>query len=259
MFDQKFVTQGLVVLGFSALTTLGISSVQAATIDVGFALDQSGSIIDSDWTLMKNGLANALPSFLAPNVQDTFRVTVVKFGESAQTVVSPILLTNANLSNVQDDIRNALRVGTGATNFEAAINLLNTNITNAGGFDRNDGLINISTDGEPNTGNTDPNFLRNLAFNFGWDGMSAEAVGGLDTTLLQTLAFPTPVTVTNNPNSLPNPFDNGFVLEVDSFADYEAAIKAKVETITTTPEPSSLIALMAMGGLGLIVKRKKQS
>ncbi|MEM9756155.1 MAG: VPLPA-CTERM sorting domain-containing protein, partial [Pseudomonadota bacterium] len=87
-----------------------------------------------------------------------------------------------------------------------------------------------TTDGINNSGVT-VQAGATTAANAGVDGLSYEAVGTFNTSDLIATAFPTAPVLIDDANDLPDPTQQGFVFEVDSFADYEAAIASKIQTI----------------------------
>lgn len=238
---KALLLAGLIVLGVVA------SPARAAIIDLGFALDRSGSVGDSNYTLVKNGLDGALDQIpvMGPN---QYRITVVSFAANITTVVPPTILTAATLAGVKADIVADSYSG-GSTNIAGAVERL-TNLVGGVGFG-DTSLINISTDGVPvPSTQAAATAVRNTAVGAGWDSISAEAIGTFDLTYLQALVSPQPAVTTPDPNALPNPLVNGFVLEVASFDDYGAAIATKVQKIVNVPVPGTLI-LMGLSLLGL--------
>jgi von Willebrand factor type A domain-containing protein len=245
----------------AALTT---SDLKALTIDLGFALDESGSISGGNWNLAKTGLANAL-SVIPTSGPNVYRISVVKFDNTAETVITRTITSAADITAVQSAITGANQQG-GTTCISCGTALLSANIAAlAGGFG-NISLLNITTDGEPNVGEQNGSTLRGTTVAAGWDSISAEAVGvgsgGL--AFLQNLVFPNPGATTGNPNALPNPLLQGFVLTVDNFADYQGAIGAKVQRIVddapgTTPIPGALpLFASGLGAIGFLTWRRKK-
>jgi hypothetical protein len=254
MRARKLLVGALAAFGLSAGTA------SAAIIDLAFALDDSGSMSVADYTLEKQGLANALA--LVPTAgPDQYRISVVAFSTAVTTVVAPTILTAGNLAGIQALI-NADPYDGQLTNLAGAINQL-VALTAAAGIGATS-LMNISTDGAPTVGTPNPDAAatnaRNAALAAGWDSISFEAIGAIaaDIAFMQTLAFPHPAIVTNNPAALPNPLAQGFVLTVDNFQDYGPAIASKIQVIVVrVPEPGT-IGLLALGLLaaGFSVRRR---
>lgn len=239
---------------------LGSSAVHAATIDLGFALDESGSVSRSDFTLAQNGLANALAQ-IPTTGENTYRISVVAFNSVARTIVPVTEVTAASLTTIQETIRTTVR-RSGGTAIDRAVDLLTANFTTAGLGDTS--LFNITTDGQSSL--TSLQASAAAANAAGIDGLSFEAVGSANTANLLNVAFPgTPVLVDDATN-LPNPTEDSFVFQVASFADYEAAITAKVGRIVTdtgggpmpapVPLPAGLslmlAAMAAFGGMRML-------
>ncbi len=63
---------------------------------------------------------------------------------------------------------------------------------------------------------------------------------------------------TNDPNALPNPLTQGFVLRVDNFADYQGAISAKIQRIVQVPEPGTL-TLLGLAGVWFGFGRRRKA
>lgn len=238
-----------------------VEAARADIIDLGFSLDSSGSVGSANWNLVTSGLANALDEIPLTG-DDQYRISVVGFSSSAFDIVLPTILTSDNLATVQSQITSA-PFTSGSTCISCSIDLLTANKIATGGFG-NASLINISTDGEPNVGNLDGSSLRESAIAAGWDGLSAEAIGSFDLGFLSNLVFPQPPLITDDPTEILtiDPFEQGFVLQVENFEDYEFAIADKVRAIPDgdkIPEPGTVLGLLAISGLGLGLKKKKQS
>ena len=65
----------------------------AATIQLGFILDESGSIGAGNWTTIVNGLASAISTYIPVGGADVYEISVVKFGGSATASVSNFAVT----------------------------------------------------------------------------------------------------------------------------------------------------------------------
>lgn len=248
-------------LALSAAAIVSTSQAFAATVKLGFALDDSGSMSTNEYNLQKQGLANAL-ALLPTN--GTYEIAVVKFNSSAQQILAPTVVSAANLATIQATITGAARNG-GSTCIGCGIQLL---VDLFGNIGTDIGLINVSTDGGNNVGN--PTTAVTAAVNAGFDGLSFEAVGVSSASTLADLAdlaFPGNVQVYQSGATLPNPLTESFVIRVNNFNDYEAAIGAKLQRIidVTDPTDPNVIPLPAgawllitgMGGIAMIRRRRK--
>lgn len=232
---------------FVAFSLVPTPKANAALIDLGFALDESGSIGLANWGVEKGGLANAL-SLVPTGGPDQYRITVVSFDSAASMIVAPTILTAGNLAAIQAQINVAPYNG-GGTNVTTGVSLLTSLVSGVGFGDTS--YMNVSTDG---FSAGDPTASRNAAVAAGWDAISAEAIGNFDLSFLSALVYPQPGVL--NPSPLPDPLVQGFIIQVANFADYEAAIASKVQAITGVPEPSTIL-LLGSGMVGLWFARRR--
>lgn len=251
----------MMVVAATAMSFAISGPVKAATIvDLGFAIDESGSIAPSDFTLMKNGLAAALaliPVPSDPTTEPTYRVSIVQFASSASTLVGVTTIDSVAARNAVIAAVNANTQSGGFTAIGNAIKLLTDNFLAAGLGDTS--ILNVGTDGVNNVGLT-VDAGATYASGNGIDALSFEAIGpGANTTALLNAAFPgTPVLVTNASQLPDDVLSDSFVYKVDSFLDYEDALKAKlIQIIDDTggnvgvvPLPAGLpLLLTAFAGL----------
>lgn len=251
--------------GALALGAIGLSSAAwAAPVKLAFALDESGSVSTNEFNFIQDGLANAL-SVLPTD--GSYEITVVAFSaglNSANTVVSPIVVNNAaTLASLQTTIRDYSE-GSGGTDIGTALTLLNDIHGDIGDIV---GLVNVVTDGRSDAFQEEATALANN----GWDSLNFEAVtSNADTDVLDDVAFPGTVQVLAAGQSLPNPLEDSFVITVDDFAGFEAAISAKVQRVIdvtdpTDPSPSAVpvpaalpLLLSGLGVFGIIGRRRRK-
>lgn len=251
---RKLIAGALVVLG----TTMGSGAWAATVVNLGFAIDHSGSISSSEFTLQQQGLANAL-ALIPTDATVQYRISVVTFGADVKTLVPPTIVTSAaDVTAIQTAITSHVRSNTGSTQTDDAINQLVAAFTPfdiAGTLT----LFNISTDGVP-TSQSDAVAAAAAAVLAGVDGISAELVGTFSQSQVNNLlaiTSPNPIFVSNAAD-LPNPTVQGFVFGVSNFTDYQTAIGAKIQRIVddtgggTPVIPLPAAGWLLLGGMGAL-------
>ena len=270
MYTKRLISAAVAALGLA----IGATSASASTvIDLGFGIDDSGSVSASDFNLAINGLASALNQIPIPDPADpdavTYRISVVAFSSVAETLTEvPVTVIDsaASLNSVITDVQSISRLA-GFTAIGTAIELLTQNFLDTGLGDST--ILNVTTDGDNNRGISVAEGS-DFALANGVDSLSFEAVGsGAVIAPLLEAAFPgTPVVIDDAADLPDNILETSFVFEVDSFEDYEAAIAAKIGLIVETggggtpppapvPLPAGLpLLLVALGALGIVRSRR---
>lgn len=267
---KKTIAMGVAIAGLA----IGTLSASAAIVDLGFAIDESGSVTGSptdatsELGLVRQGLASALnriPSTGAAGNPNTYRVTIVQFASGAGILVNTTEITDASRATIQNVLLTNNRIS-GGTNIGSSVQLLNDTLC-LNGCTADTTIFNVATDGQ-GSGNLAAEALR--AASLGVDSLNYEAIGsGASTAPLLATAFPgTPVLV-DDVADLPNPLEDSFVLSVDSFADFEGAISAKVGQIVDStggnggnnpnvvPLPAGLpLLLVGIGAFAGLSRRK---
>lgn len=255
------------LLSLAFATTAGLAlmstTARADIIDLGFLMDESGSISSSDYAGAMNALATALANNIPVNDANfQYRIGVVSFGSSADVDVSATLINSqAALDGVVASIQAAASdfANAGSTNYQAGFDAL---VADFGGLN-DSSIVNMMTDGSPNVG--DATAGRDGLITAGWDALSFESVGGgASSTLLADLAFDTNgvggASIIGDATMITNPLTNAFVLEVADFGTaYANAIDMKVQrTVTPTiPLPAGLpLLLSGVAVFGLLRRRK---
>ncbi len=259
MLNVRKLLWGL--LASASLFVSGIAAVHAIPVtQLGFALDSSGSVSSSNYTLQTQGLAQALSAL---PTDSTVEVSVIDFGSSVTTHINAVVIDSVATRDSVVATVAAMAKGGGTTNMSGAIGTLTNLLTSSGNFADPDSraIINLSTDGAPNN-TTNTTSAASSALSAGIDALTAEGVGSSNDAFLQSIVFNpqgglgTGVILPED-SSPPNPLtaDNAWVVPVSDFNAYATVISSKVEAIVpptngTVPVPSS-IALMAIGLLTL--------
>ena len=119
-------------------------------VQLAMILDGSGSISSADWTIMKNGLADAVENPGCVPHDGSVELTVIQFSNNAALEVGPIVITDANAADVADDIRGISQLG-GYTCISCGLCLAADTLANSPCFDASvKQAINLVTDGAPN-------------------------------------------------------------------------------------------------------------
>ncbi|MFO1226932.1 vWA domain-containing protein [Roseateles sp.] len=243
-----------------ALAMAAFTASAAPTTQLGFLIDASGSIGTSNFTTMKNGYAAALGAL---PTDGSIEVTIYSFSTGTVQVLAPTVVTGASIGGIISAV-NGMAYTAGTTHTADGINAIAAAMLGSANYSAQlRSIINIATDGVPN-GNTQAQTIAaaTSAQTRGIDAMTAEAIGaGLDVGFLQDIVFsPVKGVCTNcgvvlpGVGSLSDPMTSDpWILRVNTFADFEDAITAKVKAITNqVPEPGSValvaIALLAAGG-----------
>ena len=137
----------------------------AGTIQLGFILDRSGSISETDWDVITAGLGSAISTYLPTN--GTYEVSLVTFSSSATININGFLVNDVasrtNLANLITGLGTCSShpnplldtCTSGNTNYAAAFAAMQTALTDNVGFKASESdksYVNFATDGEPTTG-----------------------------------------------------------------------------------------------------------
>ena len=244
----------------------------AALIDLGFSLDESGSIGIVNFNLTRDALASAL-ALIPTSGTNQYRVAVTSFSDSSRTIIPPTIVTAGNIGGLQTTLGAAGYIGS-TTATDDAIRSLTALFTSATGGLGDTTLINITTDGSPNDQGAAVQAAKD-AIDAGVDGISFEAVGDavgsqffLDQ--MAAIALPnSPGVIVTDLSNIPDATKQGFVIPVADFAGYQAAIKAKINTVVdntggggmgAVPLPAGLPLLLAgIGAFGVLRRTRKQA
>lgn len=225
----------------------------AAVIQLGFILDESGSIGSGNYTIIKNGLAGAIGSLIPTD--GSYEISVVSFDSAAQTIVNHVLIDSVAARNsVVTAIQNAVYNG-GGTNFTPAFNLMSS-VLQGSSQSISSTYVNFATDGATSDAAGAVTARDNLINNAGVDNLSIEAIGtGVQSAYLQnSICYPGPCD-TAAPFNFPT---QGFYIAVANAQGYADAIGNKIQVVIGVPEPTT-VALIALGLLGLVPATRRRT
>jgi len=220
------------VAGLSCLAVAGFTwvAVEArattcASVQLCLAIDGSGSIAVAEFDLVRNGLASAIADATIVPQSGSVEISVVQFGSSVSTVVSPTVVASQAAADAIAGSLRGMPKDDGSTNMAGAVTSCTSLLGGSCSGSRQ--VINVVTDGEPNS-QSDIVAARNAAISAGIDEINAEAVDAPTSAfdfLLNQLVHP-------QPGSVAPPFTGpGFVIGTDSFDDFEEAVRGKIGQI----------------------------
>lgn len=244
-----------VVLGavLAAIVAMVPAKASAATIQLGFILDRSGSIGSSNWTTIVNGLASAVNTYIPVGGENTYEVSVVAFASTSTIEIANFLVTDAGArTTLATQIAAIPYTGGGtlyAPAFASMLDALNNTADVAASY------VNFATDGDPSD-NAAGITARNALIAFGVDNISIEGIGGVSASNLTTnYCYPGPCDTTA-PYNFPA---QGFYIGVANAQGYADAIGNKIQVVTqnpVVPEPGTW-TLMCLGLAGVVAARRR--
>jgi uncharacterized protein YegL len=239
---------------------------RADVIQLGFILDRSGSIGQTDWNIIVNGLSQAVNNFIPVGASNTYEVSVVTFADNASINIQNVLVSDvAARTALATQIAGLTSVYSGGlTNYADAFSKMQTALA-ATRLATNLAYVNFATDGDPTTGgsgsvsnNQAGINARNALINTGGvDNISIEGISvsaASATNLQNNYCHPGPCDTTA-------PFNfaaQGFYIGVANAQGYANAIGNKIQVVTEVPEPATL-ALFGMGLLGLSMAMRRRA
>lgn len=226
-----------------ALSAVGLcaafsASANAATLELGLAIDGSGSISGSDFNLQRQAYVNVLSLLTVLPRDGSVAIGVKLFATNVTNVFSMAEITNANHAALISAISGMVQPG-GLTNIAGAISDFSTEIF-SNSITSTRQLIDVSTDGFNNVGNL--NTARIGALAAGIDQINCIGIGS----------------IANCGNVIGG--TGSFSVNATNFNDFEAALRRKItiEVNGGIPEPTTWAMLIAGFGLvGSAMRRRK--
>lgn len=249
---QKFRKFALGAVAACVVSMSPLAS-QAGTIQLGFILDESGSIGAGNWTTIVNGLSTAIGTLIPVGGADVYEISVVTFDTAANAAIQRVRVDSLAARSALSASIAGLAFNGGGTSFGPAFSTMTSVLTGSTATDISASYVNFATDGV--NGDTAAGRAAQAAMvAAGIDNISIEGIGGgVNVAELTTnYCYPQPCTTAPTFNFPAQ----GFYIGVADAAAYAAAIGQKIAIVVGVPEPGSF-ALAGLALLGLGLARRK--
>lgn len=209
----------------------------ATSLELGLAIDASGSIGTANFNLQKNAYINALSDASILPTDGTVAIGVYRFASTVTTIFPMQNITTATLPTLIAALTGMAYTG-GSTNISGAITTAQLDIFGNAIVSARQ-VIDVSTDGENNIGNLAT--ARANALTAGIDQINCIGIG-------------------SGANCAPVQGGTGsFSLAANDFDDFEVALRRKItrEVQGSVPEPSTWFMMIAgFGMIGFTMRRR---
>jgi hypothetical protein len=237
----------VVTLLASLFGTASVAQAQTVNIQVGFAVDGSGSISGPNFDTMKQGLSTAIADPTVVPQDGTVEVCLVQFSlgvgfpTGAQTFVPPTVIDSQATANAVAALITAMAQDGGQTPTGAGISLVTAEMMASPNWPTaTRHIINLCTNGNPYPEEQEQIAIdaRNAAIGDGITELDAECIGVEQQWYEWTrdrLCWPEPAV--DAPPYPDPPGSVGFAVWVTDWQDFPDAIEGKLKAIIIPPVP----------------------
>lgn len=225
----------------STVAALGLAatSANAAILELGLAIDGSGSMSVAEFNLQRDAYVSVLSDVSVLPRDGKTAIGVKLFSTSVVTIFTMAEITVANHGALIAAIAGMTRPG-GATSISGAINAFTTEIF-SNGVTSTRQIIDVSTDGVNNVGNL--NLARTNALAAGIDQINCIGIGA-------------------GANCAPVIAGAGsFGLNATTFTEFETALRRKIIVeVRGVPEPGTwMMMIFGFGLAGTALRRQRRN
>lgn len=227
---------GVVLAGILAVSAPATSHADPL-VELGLAIDVSGSISTANFNLQKNAYINVLNNPSIVPRDGSVAIGVIAFDDTIHPVFTTTVITPATIGSLISALNtNLLDFGGSTAIGDSIAYLSNQLLTNS--ISSTKQVIDVSTDGDGNVG-VNQVTASNAAVAAGIEEVNCLGIGA-------------------GANCNFNRGTGSFSITVANFADFQTSLERKIiaETTTGVPEPASM-AIMGFGLIGLLTARSK--